>query len=144
MASPAFADGRAGAREPRLREPLLVGAGTLATVAALHVRDPHQQGSWGFCPFRLLTGLPCPGCGSLRAVNDLTHGDVAAALGSNAVTVLLLGGAVVLWLTWVAKSARSERLMSPAAMARLAAVVGIAYLVFGIARLTPVGAWLQP
>lgn len=116
----------------------------MATVAALHLRDPHQQGSWGFCPFRLLTGLPCPGCGSLRAVNNLTHGDVTAALSSNAVTVVLLGAAVALWLAWLVRSARQQRLMSSAAMARLAAVVGVAYLVFGIARLTPWGAWLQP
>ena len=28
-------------------------------------------------------GFYCPGCGGLRAVNDLTHGDVGAALSSN-------------------------------------------------------------
>ena len=42
----------------------------------LHLRDPHEQGSYGFCPFLALTGHPCPGLRGLRAVNDLTHGDV--------------------------------------------------------------------
>jgi len=32
------------------------------------------------CPFRLLTGLPCPGCGLTRSVVSFLHGDVAGAI----------------------------------------------------------------
>lgn len=32
------------------------------------------------CLFRLVTGLPCPGCGITRSVVDLVHGDLAASL----------------------------------------------------------------
>ena len=32
------------------------------------------------CPFRLLTGLPCPGCGLTRSLVCLLHGDLAMSL----------------------------------------------------------------
>ena len=35
-------------------------------------------------------GFYCPGCGGLRAVHDLTHGDVGAALSSNILVTLLI------------------------------------------------------
>ena len=34
----------------------------------------------GLCVFRLVTGIPCPGCGMTRAVLALLCGDVPAAL----------------------------------------------------------------
>ncbi len=40
------------------------------------------------CPFHALTGLYCPGCGSLRALRQLLHGNLRAALGLNALMVL--------------------------------------------------------
>ena len=66
----------------RLADPLLLAAGLSVAVALLHVRDPHQSGSYGYCPWLLLTGTYCPGCGALRAVNDLTDGHVGAAPSS--------------------------------------------------------------
>ena len=50
---------------------LTIGGLSLATLA-LHLRDPHSSGTWGYCPSALL-GFSCPGCGGLRAVNDLTR-----------------------------------------------------------------------
>ena len=66
-----------------MRAPLIAGAAGLAAFALLHFRDPHVEGAYGFCPFLVLTGQPCPGCGGLRAVNLLTRGEVAAAVSSN-------------------------------------------------------------
>jgi hypothetical protein len=73
-----------------------VAAGAAVTGATLLVlRDPHVQGSYGVCPFHALTGGYCPGCGSLRACNDLLTGHVGAAFGSNALLPLAL-----VWLGW--------------------------------------------
>jgi hypothetical protein len=57
------------------------------------------------CPFHALTGLPCAGCGTTRAVVALARGDVPAALALNplATAAMLAGGAACALLPlWVA------------------------------------------
>ncbi|WP_225974845.1 DUF2752 domain-containing protein [Arachidicoccus ginsenosidivorans] len=40
------------------------------------------------CPFRSLTGLQCPGCGSQRAIHDLLNLDILGAFRENALMVV--------------------------------------------------------
>lgn len=47
------------------------------------------------CVLHNVTGWPCPGCGSTRAVRDLLHGNLAAAFLHNPLFILLLLGAVL-------------------------------------------------
>ena len=47
------------------------------------------------CVFRALTGLPCPSCGSTRAVLALADGRLLAALAHNPLAILVLGGAAI-------------------------------------------------
>lgn len=63
--------------------------------------DPGEPGRYPLCPFRAVTGLDCPGCGTLRAIHALTRGDVAVALDHNVVTVLLVPILVAAWVVWV-------------------------------------------
>lgn len=42
------------------------------------------------CPFFMLTGLKCPGCGSQRVIHHLLHLDFASAFESNALLVISL------------------------------------------------------
>ena len=86
-------------RGRRMLAPAATIGGLSLLTLALHVRDPHQHGSWGFCPSAAL-GIYCPGCGGLRAVNDLTNGDVGAALSSNILVTLLIPVGVVLLGLW--------------------------------------------
>ena len=129
----------------RLSSPLVVASLVVAGTVALHLRDPHDSGSWGYCPFKLLTGLDCPGCGSLRAVNDLTNGHLVAAASSNLLFVTMLPVAVLMWAAWVRRSwlglpapTRSGRAARATWMA--AAVVAV---VFTVVRNTPWGSWLH-
>ena len=76
------------------RHPRLVVA-ALAAVAALglavvYLVDPRVQSVYPICPFFGLTGFHCAGCGTLRALHTLMRGDVAAAVGYNAMAMASL------------------------------------------------------
>ena len=51
------------------------------------------------CTFRLLTGHPCPMCGSTRAVCALAAGDLHAALQLNPLGVGFVAGSAILFLS---------------------------------------------
>jgi len=134
----------ARSRVELMRDPAIVGAAGLSAATLLHLRDPHGAGSYGYCPFLELTGRPCPGCGGLRAVNDLTHGDIVAALSSNLLAVALVGVVGVAWLVWAVRRWRGEDRQMIALSPRAGLVVVAVFVVFGIIRNTPWGAWLAP
>ena len=100
-----------------LAGPLGVAAVAVSAVAFVGAVDPGEPGHYPTCPFLALTGLLCPGCGSLRAVHALTGGDVAAALGLNPLTVAVLPLLVGAWLAWLVRSAtgRPRRWLAPPA-----------------------------
>jgi hypothetical protein len=100
-----------------------VGALLAAAVGYIGLVDPHQPDSiFPICPFRLLTGLNCPGCGALRMTHDVLHGDFAAAINDN---VLVLVG-VPLLAGWVLLRRRGGKspLTLPAAAAVMITLIG--------------------
>ena len=127
----------------RLAPPLASAAVVLAGTVALHLRDPHAPGAWGHCPTALV-GFSCPLCGGLRAVNDLTHLDLAAALSSNLLLVLALPVVVALWGRRLVACWRGGAAMAPTVVPR-ATWVALAFVVtaFTLARNLP-GSWLAP
>lgn len=60
-----------------------------ATLIVLFLFDP-EEGGYPSCPFRRSTGLLCPGCGSLRALHDLSHLRFAEAFAHNALLLLAI------------------------------------------------------
>ena len=65
-----------------------VGAWVLYTFA------PTAYSFYPTCPFRLLTGLQCPGCGTTRAVHHLLHGRVEEAFRLNPMLFVLMAVAL--------------------------------------------------
>jgi hypothetical protein len=62
----------------------------LAGAAFLYRYSPQEYSFYPRCPFYALTHHYCPGCGATRAVAELLHGHVAAALHFNAAVTLLM------------------------------------------------------
>jgi len=128
------------ASKRRWLPPLGVGVGVAAATTALWLRDPHQSGSWGLCPLRALTGLNCPLCGGLRAVNDLTNGDLSAAWHSNALFVGSIPILVALWVWWLVAALVGKSMPTSHRLAKMAlyafAAIAVAFWVF---RNTPWG-----
>ena len=119
------------------RATLAVAAGSAAALAVACVMSPtsatHGQ---VICPFRLVTGLPCPGCGMTRAGVFLMHGDLAAALAANPFVLVALPAAVVAVLVvgFAVVRRQDPPDLGRAISARPAQLVGAAWVVFGVAR----------
>jgi hypothetical protein len=122
----------------------MVALAGAAVGAALVLRDPHDRGSWGFCPFLLLTGLPCPGCGGLRATNDLLHGRLADAASSNLYAVLTAALAALAFASWTVALARDRQWGWQRHLPRAGSVWFTGLLVFGLLRLLPGMTELRP
>ncbi|MET0997420.1 MAG: DUF2752 domain-containing protein [Marmoricola sp.] len=133
-------------RRARMTGPLVTAGVVGGLTLALHVRDPHSSGSWGFCPWAALTGYYCPGCGGLRAVNDLTNGDVVAAASSNLVFVALVPVLVLWWLHWTRRAwtGAPRQVLARRQATVLVAVFAVVVVVFSVVRNLPAGSWLAP
>lgn len=112
----------------RQRLALLAAPAGLAGAACAVVLWMGPRGSDappGLCPFRAATGLDCPGCGGLRMVDSVLHGEFGTALGYNAAAIGFLLAVVVAWSVWVVRSIRARttvRLQWPTWLAWTAAV----------------------
>lgn len=140
-------DGRAAAGARRrawaLTGPVLSAAAALGALSYLAIVDPNEQGHYPGCPFLMVTGWYCPGCGSLRALHALAHGDVSTALARNPLTVVLVPVVVASWAAWLVRAGtgRARRWAAPAWSIWLLLVVVV---MFTIARNLPVGRFLAP
>ena len=101
-------------------------AALTGALAYIGLRDPHASG-FGFpaCPFRLLTGWNCPGCGGLRMTHDVLHGDFAAAVTDNVFMLV----ALPLLALWLVLRWRSGRKLMPTAAVIVVVLAGVAWTI---------------
>lgn len=76
-----------GARAARRALFVLPLTSAVFVVSALW--NPSDLPDIVLCPFRALTGYPCPGCGMTRAFCAIGHGEFARAVGYNALSPLV-------------------------------------------------------
>lgn len=62
----------------------------MAVAFIYYLFDPLRFNLFPKCPFFLLTGFDCPGCGSQRALHALLHGEIVKACDFNLLMVLSL------------------------------------------------------
>ena|SRR6201991_492669 len=125
------------------KAPLALFGAAVTAAAYVAVIDPSEAGHYPTCPFLWATGLYCPGCGSLRMIHALAHGDVGEAFGRNPLAFVLLPVIGYLWTRWLAAAGGrpvKTRLLTPPAAWALAALL----IVYWIVRNLPVGHALAP
>lgn len=67
---------------------LLVLTAVLALLLVLGTFDPQKSDFFPKCPFLMLTGLKCPGCGTQRALHQLLNLNLGQAFRYNALMVM--------------------------------------------------------
>jgi len=80
-------------------KPMAVAGLAAAGVVTVGLRDPHATGNYPSCPSIALFGVHCPGCGSMRAMHEFAHADIAGVFSRN---ILVPFGLVLLAWAWVA------------------------------------------
>jgi hypothetical protein len=102
-----------------LRTVLRAAAGAAAAVVVAGLHRAHDPGV--LCPLRLLTGVPCPACGSTTVFIEAGRGHWAAAAAANPVTVTALVGLLFAPLGpgrwWTALPANRRNTLVAAALA---------------------------
>ena len=111
---------------------------TLAALVYLFLFNPAGGTAYfPSCPLRLLTGLYCPGCGTLRGLHQLLHGHLGAALGFNPLMVMALpfiGYAYLSYTMLALRGSSLPRVFVPPMLIRALFWVVIA---FGVLRNIP-------
>jgi len=92
---------RHGSVASGLGAPLAVAAAAVLVCGAVWVGDPTTpNGPLPVCPTKALLGIDCPGCGSLRMLYCLLHGDLLGATRFNALALLAAVLLVWAYLAW--------------------------------------------
>ena len=116
-------------------------AGALTVLATV---DPHEPGHYPTCPLLWATGLYCPGCGSLRALHDLTHGDLVGALARNPMAVAAVAVLVTAWVCWALRLSGRDAPHPTRIPARWVYALLVAVVAFGVLRNLPGWTLLSP
>jgi hypothetical protein len=100
----------------RLRELRYAAVAMLALAAAWPLLP---TGAGLPCPWRTLTGIPCPFCGMTRSVTSTVHLDVAAAFDLNPAGIAVVVAALVLLVAWRVRRVHVPLWVIPAAVVTL-------------------------
>jgi hypothetical protein len=99
--------------------------------------NPATTGLFPSCPLHALTGFYCPGCGSLRAVHQLLHGNLGAAFALNPFAVIALPFLLYGLASQVSLQLRGRRLPHFFIPGGWIWTLAAAIIVFGVVRNLP-------
>ena len=111
--------------------------GVAAGLVLLRVFDPATSGVFPPCPLHYLTGLYCPGCGSLRALHALLHGDMRQAWAMNPLTLIVLPFVAYGLASQVLLQLRGKGLPEVMLPANAIRALGLVIVLFGVLRNLP-------
>ena len=136
--TPSTSEERPLLRRRRISGAEVVAVGGVAAVGTSFLLSPeHIEDGPVLCPFRALTGLPCPGCGLTRSWVYAAHGWWRESFASNPFGLVVVAAVVLLAVVVVARRVRrtpppsiDQALRHPVAIA-----VGAVWLVYAVVRL---------
>ncbi len=105
-----------------------------AVLLVLHFFPPGQYPIYPVCPLRQSTGLDCPGCGGLRAMHQLTNGNIVAAWQLNPFVFVLVPLAAY---EGIIRRAWKKELPSVLGNSRVLITLGLLLLAFTVVRNLP-------
>lgn len=115
----------------------LISILVLGVVLIYFYIDPSSSYLMPKCPFKMLTGLDCPSCGSQRAFHAVLHGQFEAAFLLNPYIFLVFPYLLLLLYTYLSDSTLAQRI-SPVIQHRMMLYGYILlYLAWWILRNTP-------
>jgi Protein of unknown function (DUF2752) len=92
--------------------------------------NPQAELSFLHCPFLALTGLQCPGCGTMRGLHALMHGEFVRAFALNPMAMVMIP-VLIFYAGRAAIFPEAESERSPLPMQIIAGVV----IIFWVLRL---------
>lgn len=107
----------------------------VAALAVLFTLNPTDYVWMPKCPFKLLTGWQCPGCGFQRAVHALLHGHPVEAWRYNRFLILAVPWLIVVAFTeYVLKGERQARWRRIFEGPWPIGLYAVAFVIWGVAR----------
>lgn len=128
----------------RFAGPVVAAGLGIGTLALLHFRDPHVEGSYGICPVYGLFGVYCPGCGGMRAMHNLTDGRLIDSLHSNVLALPLVVAFAWFVTDWFLRARRGQKWRLPSLSPVTVTTLLTLLTVYSVLRNTPWGTWLTP
>lgn len=128
----------------QLGAPIGVAVAAGLMCGAVWMGDPTTPGGpIPVCPTKALFGIDCPGCGSLRMVYSLLHGDLVGAVRYNAVGLVAVALLVWAYLAWTYGRVVGRRITSWQHQRWAAAVTLVVVTVWFVVRNIPVAPFTE-
>ena len=126
-------------RMPPLRLFLLFGIPLtiIGGGVALFFLNPSEHSFFPKCALYMATGFSCPGCGSTRALYQLTHGDVLEALRLNPGLMALITLGLTDYVRFVVSVIRGTPFQTLFGRLKLLGALMGVMLVYGVIRNLP-------
>ena len=126
-------------RMPPLRLFLLFGIPLtiIGGGVALFFLNPSEHSFFPKCALYMATGFSCPGCGSTRALYQLTHGDVLEALRLNPGLMALITLGITDYVRFVVSVIRGNPFQTLFGRLKLLGALMGVMLVYGVIRNLP-------
>ena len=104
---------------------------------ALFFLNPSEHSFFPKCALYMATGFSCPGCGSTRALYQLTHGDVLEAMRLNPGLMALITLGITDYVRFVVSVIRGNPFQTLFGRIKLLGALMGVMLVYGVIRNLP-------